>query len=339
MNLKQLLIYGVLLIMLSSITSNYGQVSIVSQNQSLERDNFNDKIQSFSEISSQADLGKSGRLRPLSILVYTEFADLTVGPNSEYSNTMNSITETYGSDFIHQNLTDYTNLSAELPNYDIFLIPEQELILSMSNMTTIGSYWSSTLNDYVSTGGIVIGMDYGISVTGFGSVGTLLNSSNLLSINGILLHGSGFTLDLVNSSDALGFGLPSSWSASDGSLVYDMDLTDCTSVAENAGNPTVVHKIQEKGHIVLLGFDMYSRTSESDILLANAIRLHRHVVFDESHGSYFEVNAEFVNFTADLVAEGFAVTVMKSFSSSLINSADVLVFSFGSILYIANMIK
>ena len=68
---------------------------------------------------------------PVSMLVYTQFADLQTGIHGEYNNTMTSIRDTYvtpQTTFSYENLTDYAELEARLWEYDIFLIPEQEHI-------------------------------------------------------------------------------------------------------------------------------------------------------------------------------------------------------------------
>lgn len=123
------------------------------------------------------------QINPFSILVYTEFADVTTGIHGEWNNTMWAISNSYGTDYYYTNLTDYNDLAAELPNHDILLIPEQEKSNStMSN--TIGAAWASTLTDFVTNGGIVILMDWYTSSGGgeFGMTSHIYNASGVMQI-------------------------------------------------------------------------------------------------------------------------------------------------------------
>ncbi|MFX0065465.1 MAG: hypothetical protein ACFFC7_25110 [Candidatus Hermodarchaeota archaeon] len=72
----------------------------------------------------------------VSLLVYTEHVDST--PGEEWENTMAAINDTYGTDYYYTNLTDYTQLDTALPNPDILLIPEQELLPDAAAGKTIG---------------------------------------------------------------------------------------------------------------------------------------------------------------------------------------------------------
>ncbi|NHJ14803.1 MAG: hypothetical protein EAX95_14075, partial [Candidatus Thorarchaeota archaeon] len=120
-----------------------------------------------------------------SILVYTEFADLEPDPGyNEFTNTIASIEDTYGSKFYYENLTDYTKLGSRIGNFDILLIVEQEDGY-VDNMTMVGEAWGSTLLNFVNDGGIVILMDYGISGPGgLGGTSHIYNSSGLVEITG-----------------------------------------------------------------------------------------------------------------------------------------------------------
>ena len=92
------------------------------------------------------------------ILVYTEFVDTRT--DQEYENTMSAIDNTYGTDYLQTNLTDYNNLDSLLPGKDILLIPEQELA-NITEMQTIGTLWASTLTTFVDDGGVVVMLDFG----------------------------------------------------------------------------------------------------------------------------------------------------------------------------------
>lgn len=261
------------------------------------------------------------RNSPVSILVYTEFADTTTAaPYNEFRNTMDSIKATYGEQFRYDNLTSYSELTTSLPEYDILLLPEQET-LNEENLTSIASDWTGPLASFVSNGGIVVALDaYG----GAMSVPTIqiLNETGLMSVYDPV-YGAGWVNYRVNSSDALARGIEGSWPAPEGSVHFD--TTDATIVVDDGTHAVVTHKIIGAGHVILLGFDLYERESNSDILLANAIRLHRHVVFDDSHSSGWTIQGNFAPLAQYFAVNGFAVSSMGDFSEDYLAACDILV--------------
>jgi uncharacterized membrane protein len=263
------------------------------------------------------------RNSPVSILVYSQFADLvSVAPHNEFRNTIDSIKSTYGEQFQYENLTSYTQLSTELSKIDIFLIPEQENLYS-ANLSAIVSAWSGPLFDFVHGGGIVIALDcYSTNLGRAGPTMSILNGTGLMAVNNPV-SGLAWTNNLVNQSNALARGVASSYSAPDGSVYFD--TTDGTTVIADGLHSVVVDKIVGTGHVVLLGFDIYTRESNSDTLLANAIRLHRHVVFDQSHDQLNSITSGYENFALDLASKGFAVSSMSSFDKDILDTAAILV--------------
>jgi len=266
----------------------------------------------------------------VSILVYTEYVDNNTGANGELRNTMESIDDTFGYKYTYVNLTDYSQLTAMLPSHDILLIPEQERA-HPDNMTEVGIAWASTLTDFVNDGGIVILMDcysmtYGIPAPTI----RIYNASGLVQVGSVDAF-FGTTINLVNVSDALARGVAGSWTAPDGSMRFETN--DNTTVVDDGTDTIVLHKIMGRGHVVVLGFDMFERNMNSDALLANAIRLHRHIVFDESHSQYYDITNELAGFATDLVAEGYAVSTMQTFDPELLATCDILVLTFGSVNY------
>ncbi|MFX1541162.1 MAG: hypothetical protein ACFFBX_10320 [Promethearchaeota archaeon] len=267
------------------------------------------------------------RILPLKMLVYTEYTDY----DQEFQNVMNAINITYGTDYYWTNLTDYNDLASLLPGHDILLIPEQELAPDYATMQTIGTAWGSTLVPFVNAGGIVILMDFAASIPGYGPGLHIFNESGLMTIYGVTDYfpmGTLATVNIVNSSDALARGIAGSFSPQSGTM--SVDTNEATIVADDGTNPIVVHKVMGRGHIVFLGFDLYASDANFREILANAIRLHRHVVFDASHAPYGTIFNTLSSFADDLVAEGFAVTNMASFSPALINASDVLVLTTGT---------
>ncbi|MFX0114038.1 MAG: DUF4350 domain-containing protein [Candidatus Hodarchaeota archaeon] len=279
-------------------------------------------------LSGLSQSGSPHGLLPVSILVYTEFSD-NEGP-SEWKNTMNAIDATYGSDYYYANLTDYTRIASELPNYDILLIPEQENA-DTATMKMVGTVWAKTLAEFAENGGIVILMAYGVFYQNFGQTTHIYNESGLLKINSYSNLTTGSTINLINTDNALARDIASSWSAPSGSLCFD--TSDGTTIADNGTHPVIIHKVLGQGHVVLLGFDLATHESNSAKILGNAIRLHRHVVFDYSHTQIYTISESYSAFAADLTAKGFAVSNMADFSLSLLNASDTLIISPGGTPY------
>ncbi|TFG27414.1 hypothetical protein EU528_12905 [Candidatus Thorarchaeota archaeon] len=265
------------------------------------------------------------RNTPVSILVYNEFADIiTPGPINEFRNTITAIENTFGPEFHYDNLTSYTQLAAALPNYDILLLPEQEN-MNQSHLDAITSEWNSQITAFVNGGGIVIALDCnGVSPSDLGSGPTMkiLNETGLMTVY-TPYSGFGWALNLVNATDALARGVSSSWTAPDGSVRFV--TSDATVVVDDGASAIVAHKIIGAGHVVLLGFDLFTTEPNSEILLANAIRLYRHVVFDHSHDNLPSVTGSYSLFANDLAENGFAVSGMDTFDAAYLQAAEVLV--------------
>ncbi|TFG26472.1 hypothetical protein EU527_19680, partial [Candidatus Thorarchaeota archaeon] len=263
--------------------------------------------------------GLGSRLTPVSILVYNQFSDL----DGEFINTIDAIERTYGPQFEYENLTDYRNLASKLPGSDILLITELETA-TMTNITAIAATWSGTLSSFVSNGGNVIMLDHRQDIDAPGA--HLYNETGLLSFTGIGDYnpiGSLSTAYLVNSSNALGQGLPASFASSNGMI--SIQTTDGITVVDDGADAIVVQKIMGRGNIVYLGFDYYAATTEIDTIFGNAIRLHRHIVFDGSHGQPMVLASELASFGADLITNRFAVSSISAFDTDYLIACDVLV--------------
>jgi len=264
------------------------------------------------------------RNTPVSILVYSEFADTTsAAPYNQFRNTIDAIENTFGPQFYYDNLTTYTQLSSMLPGHDILLIAEQEH-LWQSNLTNIAASWASTLTTFVTNGGIVVALDCNAPVSDLadGPTMRILNETGLMTVFNPF-DGFAWTNNLVAPEDALARGVAASWSAPDGSVRFD--TTDATVVVESGGHAVAAHKIIGAGHVVLLGFDCWTTEINSELLLANALRLHRHVVFDRSHDNLYSVTSGYSLFANDLADHGFAVSGMNTFDEEYLQAAEILV--------------
>ena len=271
------------------------------------------------------------RLLPISILVYTELADLSSG--GEYDHTISSIEGRYDKDFYTTNLTDYNDLGSVLPGHDILLILEQEL----GNRTlsaTIGAAWSTILNNFVNDGGIVILMDcYSLAYSQDGPTIPILNASGLMDITAIGTAGSGFTVNVVNNTNALARQVNPSFPAADGTVRFN--VSDATVVCDDGSSAVVAHKVMGKGHVVLLGFDLFSFAANPEDLITNAIKLHRHVIFDNSHGQYEDIFGEYEAFANQVVNDDFAVSTINYFDTDTITASEVLIIPYCTTYYSA----
>ncbi len=266
-----------------------------------------------------------------SILAYIEFADNN--GSGEVFRTRDVITNTYGPDFTWTNLSDWNNLEEALKVHDIFLIPEQEWG-TMTTMDTIGAAWDPILHDYVERGGIVISCDgYSAPSGAIGVNGRLMMSAGFISfIAAYDPGGPGWvTVNKIHTSDALGQGAAASWTEESMTVSYD-ETTSITKVV-SAGDYVVMHDMIGKGHFVMIGYDYFTVEPNFETILANAIRLHRHVVFDDSHSNGYEIDMEFWGWREDLRAAGFAVSQMDTFTSDYLNASDVLVISYPNDVY------
>ncbi len=211
-----------------------------------------------------------------------------------------------------------------IPNYDILLIIEQEN-MNQSDLIDIASAWTTPLTTFVNGGGIVIVTDCDDvfpADLGNGPTMRILNETGLMTVF-TPFASFGWTNNLVNTSDALARGVSASWTAPDGSVRFV--TPDATVVVDDGASAIVAHKIIGAGHVVLLGFDLFTTEPNSEILLANAIRLSRHVVFDQSHDNINRVTTGFSMFADDIAEQGFAVSSMDTFSEAYLEAADVLV--------------
>ncbi|MHA2233239.1 MAG: hypothetical protein ACXAB4_12210, partial [Candidatus Hodarchaeales archaeon] len=292
------------------------------------------------EASESSQPSTIHKILPLSILVYTEFIDnryIGAPPvQNEWNNTMAAINDTYGTDYSYSNLTDYTQLATELPNHDILLIPEQENG-NYTIMKTIGAAWTVPMTEFVEDGGIIILMTFANATSDYGVTSHIYNASGLLQINSYLLVPFSWPVSLVNTSDALARGIDSNFDAPAGCLSFDTNENTTVIEDDTFNDPIVIHKIMGRGHLVLLGFDLFRNDTNNNAgkILGNAIRLSRHVVFDESHTQQIKILFGFSSFADDLVAEGFAVSIMDEFSPAFFNASDVLVICYSNTIYSA----
>ncbi|MFX1332291.1 MAG: hypothetical protein ACFE9W_12075 [Promethearchaeota archaeon] len=274
-------------------------------------------------------------LDPLSILVYTEFADQN--PGEELENTMMAINNTYGTNYAYSNLINYTLLDTELPGNDVLLIPEQENA-DIAKMKTVGQAWASTLTDFVNNGGVVVLLDFGnASAPGLGL--HIYNESSLMQFGPILgQYPSAALMEMnrITFGDALGRQVKYRWVPRN--HTFAVATTDGVNAFADydTDSPVCVHKTMGRGHVVFLGFDLSDPGPYYEQIVGNAIRLPNHVVFDASQNTaytwtnerpddYYDEEHPAIAFVEDLVDAGFAVSRMDTMDAALLNASDVVI--------------
>lgn len=267
--------------------------------------------------------GDDRRNEAVNILIDTYLVDTAA--DGEWDHVLSSLKGSLEGKFTYDNLTDYTQLGSVIDEYDVLLIPENEQG-SFATSNTIAAAWSSILPAFVENGGIVICMTYE-NTTMRGATAQILNATGLMKLYNPF---SAFThqVDLVDTDDALARNMASSYVAPSGSVNFD--TTDGTVVMEDNlnGKAVVVHKTMGKGHVVLLGFDMYTVDANQDTLLMNSVLLHRHVVIDNSHNQYDTIASGLTTMADDLPYFGFSVSSMNTFSPSLLAASEILVLTY-----------
>ena len=277
-------------------------------------------------VTSSAD-GSDNNHLPKSILVYTEFAD----DARELVNTLDVVRANFLEDYHITNLTSYVDLASMVMDYDVFLIPEQERLYD-ENITTIANAWVGVLEGFVTNGGNVIVMPcYGSLASDHNApMIQLLNKTGFITYTAAYAY-AGSTLNVVDANDALARGIPSTFAPTDGTT--RINGTGGTVVVDDGVGPVVIHETMGMGHIAILGFDLYDTAPAQEAILVNAIQLTRHVVFDQSHTPYGNINSAYLNYSLDLVSEGYAVSAMATWEPDTIAMCDVLILTTGTTAY------
>jgi hypothetical protein len=205
------------------------------------------------------------------ILYYTEFADNS--PIGEVVNVWDAINATHGTDYTRTNLTSYTDLAAELPNHDILLVLEQETI-TPENITDVATAWQTPLTTFLTDGGIVILMTYfSFGTLDRGATARILNETGHFTFIDVDDRVSA-SIVIDEPTNPLVDGV-TAFSAPDGSLSFNTTETIVVASDSIDGDPILVHKPIGFGHLVVMGFDCFTRHSETDKIIGNAIRLYQ----------------------------------------------------------------
>jgi hypothetical protein len=262
----------------------------------------------------------ANRREPINVLVYNEYADLAGA--GEYDHTMGELKAEYGYTFEYENLTDHTQLAEMIDDYDVLLLIEQENA-SYAQMDSVANAWDGFLAGWVDDGGVLICMDHYSPVEGgYHPTARILNNTGLMRIYNSTAR-IGQSVTITNSFDPLAFGV-SAYTGPSGSSSFD--TPDGDAIFSTGGQTVVAHRYFGIGHVVMLGFDMFAINPEVRTLLANAVRLTRLAVFDNSHSQFYDPLIGYNDFATDIqTMYGFAIATMNVWDPALVESCQVLV--------------
>ena len=260
------------------------------------------------------------RREPLSILVFNQYSDNAGG--GEYENTMAQLKLEYGYTFEYDNLTDYTLLEEVIHDYDVFLLIEQEEA-SYAEMDVVADAWTSLLPGWVDDGGVLVCLDYWTAIdTWYAPTARILNNTNLMRTYNHDTRTSD-PVTITNSFDPLAFGV-SAFTATNGAMGFD--TPDGDPIFSSVGLTVAAHRYFGFGHIVMLGFDFFTIEPNQRIILANAVRLSRLAVFDNSHAQTHDPYGGFNDFATHIQENfGFAIATMNTWDENMVQSCQVLV--------------
>ncbi|MFX1475154.1 MAG: hypothetical protein ACFFCO_06745 [Promethearchaeota archaeon] len=213
-----------------------------------------------------------------SFLFYIEYTD-TTSVNNEYTNTVTAINTTYGTDYTYENLTDYTELEDKITgHYALLIMDQEEATLPYTTFRDIGNAWEDTLYAFVSTGGVVILLDWDSGV--FGAARFILEDGELMTFGEVQADypdgyiGTMNSLSVADINDPLANGLSAAFPPTTGTISYnDPDPAGTVVIQDNNGYAVVIHKAIGNGHVVYMGFDFFSYGDNQMQLLANALSL------------------------------------------------------------------
>ncbi len=267
-----------------------------------------------------AEYDFESRREPVSVLVYNEFSDND--PGGEYDNTMSDLQSEYGYKFEYDNLTDYTHLEGVIHDYDVLLLIEQELA-SYAQIDTVASAWNGFISEWVDNGGVLICMDHwSTSESAYYPTARILNNTGLMRIyNSTARIGQSITIS--DSFDPLAFGV-SAYTGPSGSSSFD--TPDGIEVFGTGGQTVVAHRYFGSGHVVMLGFDLYSHDANPVTILTNAVRLTRLAVFDNSRTQRFDPYSGYNDFATHIQENyGFAIATMNTWDEDMMMASEVFV--------------
>ncbi|MCK4979563.1 MAG: choice-of-anchor D domain-containing protein, partial [Candidatus Delongbacteria bacterium] len=197
------------------------------------------------------------------ILSWIKFTDA-----STYSNTINAISQYYTECTFDTTTTiNQVKLGTLLNNADVFIIPPQFGGYS-TFFNSLGSSWSSVLNEFVNYGGIII--QCGATADYYFGSDALLNSAGLFSFQSIDYITSG-TMN-VDNTHFITEKIPSAINAQPYTFFSNITDSEAVELVTYSGNNTLAIKEIGRGGIVVLGNDFYNYDNDVAMIISNAVQ-------------------------------------------------------------------
>lgn len=174
------------------------------------------------------------------------------------------ILEAAGATVVETSTTDPSELLALLRGVDILLIPEQEDGWESSDLVPAGQKLAPAFLEFLRGGGRIVSLDYADGGN------DLLRGAGLTSANDAA-DISGEDLKVLLVADPVAAGIPSTFTAPNGTTDYkSVDMDAEVIVASKAGKPVVFRLRRHGGEILFLGFDFFRSNDATKALLVNA---------------------------------------------------------------------
>ena len=210
-------------------------------------------------------LGSGNSSSTVELLSFIKYTDVSTG--SKYKHTIQAIASQFSN--FHETTTTATDpatLAAALAGKDVFLVPAEDNLQGAS-LGSLGTSWTTVLNNFVATGGIVI-----VCSSFMGQEHLILNNSGLLTLAVRSSYG-GVTLTkttetVLNAGISVPFNVDGYWG-----VAYDTATNGLTSLQTvDGGYPAVLSHDVGVGHAVMIGGNYGTIGSQLDKVIANAVK-------------------------------------------------------------------
>ncbi|NLF70850.1 MAG: hypothetical protein GX575_17605, partial [Candidatus Anammoximicrobium sp.] len=201
----------------------------------------------------------SGTVEILSFIAYADTSS-----TGEYKHTLQAVS-TYFTSY-HETSTTATSAAAlqtALVAKNVFLIPEQENTTA-GTMGSLGTAWASVLNNFVSSGGIVIACSH------YQDEHLILQNAGLMTVSA---YTTSTSLSLTKTTETVlnaGVSVPFN-----GSYIHEYSTSTNGQVslrAVSGAYPVVLSRDVGAGHVVMIGTDYYTLGTGMDRVIANAVQ-------------------------------------------------------------------
>jgi len=199
----------------------------------------------------------SGTDQEIRILAWTAYSDV----DQEWEHTLEAL-DMYLTDYelTETNTTSPIELEDLLSNKTCFLIPEQE---TAPSLITIGQSWQNVLQNFLNSGGIIVGLDH------TGDVESLYNGSGLLDIDILDTSTSNINITVLNPSHPFFLNMPTIFAAMNGNN-WHISINGESLANYGAENHLTFRNIGS-GMIVYWGVDFYTYNEDMALLLCNMV--------------------------------------------------------------------